>query len=224
MLKIEQTGEFKRDYKREKKGRHRATLEATFVEVLNVLANNQSLAEKHRDHALTGDWKDHRDCHIKHHLIPYFNPKSIESCVETDRYLEEQREKTLPVFKMLKGMVDHHVELKAKVAKYFSSDEGKKLFELSGFRQSPLVILLADISAQMARPDGWTLLTVAGELIRKHAPEERTCLKEKYGHKTLKELIVATELFEIFEEPTDKGGIRVLYRLKPDWELQKLEE
>nr|WP_254772704.1 type II toxin-antitoxin system mRNA interferase toxin, RelE/StbE family [Nitrosospira multiformis] len=23
------------------------------------------LAEKHRDHALPGDWKDHRDCHVK---------------------------------------------------------------------------------------------------------------------------------------------------------------
>jgi hypothetical protein len=84
--------------------------------------------------------------------------------------------------------------------------------------------LLADISTQMARPDGWTLLNVAGELIRKHAPEERACLKEKYGHKTLKELIIATELFEIFEEPTEKRGIRVLYRLKSDRELQMLEE
>ena len=69
MLKIEQTRQFKRDYKREKRGRHRTTLEATFVEVLKVLADNQSLAEKHRDHALTGDWKDHRDCHIKPDLI-----------------------------------------------------------------------------------------------------------------------------------------------------------
>ena len=69
MLKIEQTGQFKRDYKREKRGRHRATLEVVFVKVLKVLANNQSLAEKHRDHALTGDWKDHRDCYIKPDLI-----------------------------------------------------------------------------------------------------------------------------------------------------------
>ena len=69
MLRIERTGQFKRDYQRELKGRHRATLEATFVEVLNVLANNQSLAEKHRDHTLTGDWKDHRDCHIKPDLV-----------------------------------------------------------------------------------------------------------------------------------------------------------
>ncbi|WLV67219.1 type II toxin-antitoxin system YafQ family toxin [Pseudomonas aeruginosa] len=24
---------------------------------------------RHRDHALTGDWKDHRDCHVKPDLV-----------------------------------------------------------------------------------------------------------------------------------------------------------
>jgi len=27
------------------------------------------LAERYRDHSLTGDWKDHRDCHIKPDLV-----------------------------------------------------------------------------------------------------------------------------------------------------------
>ena len=39
------------------------------IAVITALANDQSLAEKHRDHALTGDWKDHRDCHIKPDLV-----------------------------------------------------------------------------------------------------------------------------------------------------------
>jgi mRNA interferase YafQ len=29
----------------------------------------EPLAEKHHDHPLTGDWKDHRDCHIKPDLL-----------------------------------------------------------------------------------------------------------------------------------------------------------
>ena len=69
MRKIERTGQFKRDYKRELKGRHRATLETTLVDVLKGLINNQTLPEKHRDHSLTGDWLDHRDCHIKPDLV-----------------------------------------------------------------------------------------------------------------------------------------------------------
>ena len=69
MRTIEQTSRFKRDYKREAKGPHRQTLASDFIAVVTALANNQPLAEKHRDHALTGDWKDHRDCHIKPDLV-----------------------------------------------------------------------------------------------------------------------------------------------------------
>ncbi len=44
-------------------------LKREFVAVITALANDQPLAEKHRDHALAGDWKDHRDCHIKPDLV-----------------------------------------------------------------------------------------------------------------------------------------------------------
>lgn len=69
MRTIERTGQFKRDFKREAKGHHRKTLESDFVEVITALANDHSLPERCRDHALTGDWKDHRDCHIKPDLV-----------------------------------------------------------------------------------------------------------------------------------------------------------
>jgi len=61
MRTIRRSGAFKRDYKREKKGRYR--------EVLALLAAEKTLPERNHDHALTGDWKDHRDCHIKPDLI-----------------------------------------------------------------------------------------------------------------------------------------------------------
>jgi mRNA interferase YafQ len=37
--------------------------------IVTELANDLPLAAKHCDHALTGDWKDHRDCHIKPDLV-----------------------------------------------------------------------------------------------------------------------------------------------------------
>jgi mRNA interferase YafQ len=52
-----------------KQGKHREILETVFVEVLVVLANDHELVEKHRDHALSGNWSDHRDCHMKPDLI-----------------------------------------------------------------------------------------------------------------------------------------------------------
>jgi len=67
--RIEHTGQFKRDYKREAKGQHRTTLDVELMSVVKTLASDQPLEPRHRDHALTGDWKDHRDCHIKPDLV-----------------------------------------------------------------------------------------------------------------------------------------------------------
>lgn len=40
-----------------------------FNEVAKLLANDLPLPKKYRDHALTGDWKTFRDCHIKPDLV-----------------------------------------------------------------------------------------------------------------------------------------------------------
>jgi len=69
MLTIKRTAQFRRDYKRELKGRHRTMLETALTEVLKDLVNEQPLADKYRDHQLTGNWKDCRDCHIKPDLV-----------------------------------------------------------------------------------------------------------------------------------------------------------
>ena len=69
MRRIERTTQFKRDYKREAKGPHRMTLDEDLASALKVLAGDQTLDPRYRDHALSGDWKDHRDCHIKPDLV-----------------------------------------------------------------------------------------------------------------------------------------------------------
>lgn len=69
MRAIERTGQFKKDYKREAKGQYRTTLERDFIAVITSLASNSPLALKYRDHPLTGEWKDHRDCHVKPDLV-----------------------------------------------------------------------------------------------------------------------------------------------------------
>ena len=64
MLKIEFTGQFKRDYKLAvKRGCDPKELET----VITLLATEQSLPEKYRDHALTNsrNYKDMRECHIE---------------------------------------------------------------------------------------------------------------------------------------------------------------
>ena len=79
MRRIEHTGQFKRDFKREAKGLHRATLDADLMPVIRTLACDQSLETRHRDHALTGDWKDHRDCHVKPDLVLIYRKPDDET-------------------------------------------------------------------------------------------------------------------------------------------------
>lgn len=150
-----------------------------------------------------------------HHSLRRFDLKSLAGCMDADQYLEQQRERLLPEFDTLSWAIDTMQDAKKAFAEFFNSDDSKKQFELLWLRQSRLVLLLADVPTKAARPDGWTSLSRADQIVRALAPEEMAALNEKYGHRTLKGLILATELFDILEEPTDRGGVRVLYRLKP---------
>ena len=84
MRRIERTAQFRRDYKRERRGRNRATLDTVLIEVLKTLADDRQLGERHRDHALTGEWQDHRDCHIRPDLI-FIYRKSGEDVLQLVR-------------------------------------------------------------------------------------------------------------------------------------------
>ncbi|WP_371432539.1 type II toxin-antitoxin system YafQ family toxin [Novosphingobium sp.] len=79
MRTIERFGQFKRDYKREKKGQNAKTLDAALLPVIEALANDEQLEPRHRDHALTGDWRDHRDCHIKPDLVLIYRKPDNET-------------------------------------------------------------------------------------------------------------------------------------------------
>jgi mRNA interferase YafQ len=69
MLTIDRSSLFKRDYKREAKGRHRATLDDGLVPVLAKLADDLALEPKHRDHELSGEWNGYRECHVRPDLL-----------------------------------------------------------------------------------------------------------------------------------------------------------
>jgi mRNA interferase YafQ len=69
MRTIERSSAFKRDYKREARGQHRATLDDALLPVLAALANDRLLEPKHRDHDLSGDWSGYRECHVKPDLL-----------------------------------------------------------------------------------------------------------------------------------------------------------
>jgi mRNA interferase YafQ len=62
MRKFKPSKAFKRDI-------NKIGISEPLVEVLYLLANDQALPEKYRDHALSGDLQGFRECHVKPDLL-----------------------------------------------------------------------------------------------------------------------------------------------------------
>ncbi|MCL2216841.1 MAG: type II toxin-antitoxin system YafQ family toxin [Defluviitaleaceae bacterium] len=66
MYKIQPTAKYKKAYKALKKRGYNMSL---LKEVVDKLANGESLPAQHRDHPLKGNRKGYRDCHIQNDWI-----------------------------------------------------------------------------------------------------------------------------------------------------------
>lgn len=147
---------------------------------------------------------------IIHHFLLNYDLNSIDGLLEAEECLDLQHSKLLPESNMIKKMLGDVRELYKKGLEELL----QKQLKINDLSQEDIVKYLYEITELASRSDGWTLLNHAGQLIQQNAHEEMKKLNTQYGYKKLKELILATELFDIKEEPTDKGGVRVLYRLK----------
>lgn len=78
MRRIERTTQFKRDYKREAKGRYRLELVSALVETIHLLAHDHVLPQRYFDHPLAGQWSDFRDCHIRPDLVLIYQKPNVE--------------------------------------------------------------------------------------------------------------------------------------------------
>ena len=62
MLNVRYTVQFKKDYKLAvKRGYNPKELE----KVIDLLKTGESLPQIYKDHPLSGEWKNYRDCHIR---------------------------------------------------------------------------------------------------------------------------------------------------------------
>lgn len=59
---IKNTTQFKKDYKLAKRRGLNLNL---LKDIVTKLANCETLAPKHKDHSLSGNWTGHRECHIQ---------------------------------------------------------------------------------------------------------------------------------------------------------------
>lgn len=69
MRELEFTGAFKKDFKIVKRNPSHRDIELVLEPILQLLREDVPLPEANRDHPLTGNWKDFRDCHVKPDLV-----------------------------------------------------------------------------------------------------------------------------------------------------------
>jgi mRNA interferase YafQ len=75
-LDIIWTNQFKKDYKLAMK-RH---LDIELLDdVIRKLASGQQLPDKNKDHALTGNWEGHRECHIQPNWLLIYRIEILKS-------------------------------------------------------------------------------------------------------------------------------------------------
>ena len=70
MRTIRTSSVFKRDYKRIKATpRYAREIDRLLTQVLDLLCADEALPERHRDHALIGNWRGFRECHLRPDLL-----------------------------------------------------------------------------------------------------------------------------------------------------------
>jgi mRNA interferase YafQ len=79
MRTIKYTSRFKRDYRREQSGILGKKLDKLLLDAVNLLADDEPLPARHLDHALAGEWNDHRDCHLRPDLVLIYRKPDDES-------------------------------------------------------------------------------------------------------------------------------------------------
>jgi mRNA interferase YafQ len=79
MRRIKYTNQFKRDYKRERAGRHRSALGDALEKIVELLISDSPLPPSYNDHPLGGEWKDRRDCHIRPDLVLIYRKPDLET-------------------------------------------------------------------------------------------------------------------------------------------------
>ena len=79
MRAIRYTHRFKRDYRRELSGVHGKQLEALFRQALDRLLHDTPLPPRYADHALAGEWSDHRDCHLRPDLVLIYRKSGADT-------------------------------------------------------------------------------------------------------------------------------------------------
>ena len=143
-----------------------------------------------------------------HHLFMRVDRSSIESCITAIKEQEELYKEIIKECSSLGALIEQFEESRVSIFKYLATDEGRQEFVRGGLICSAQN-LLERVASESSRSDGWTLLSIAGSEVITESPN----LMADLCCKSLKELILACEIFELKSEATGKG-FSIFFRKK----------
>ena len=76
MRTIRRTRAFRRDYRREKRGQYRRTLDEDLQSILELLVNDATIPEQYQDHQMRDDRGRERNCHIRPDLVLIYSMRN----------------------------------------------------------------------------------------------------------------------------------------------------
>jgi mRNA interferase YafQ len=79
MRRVRRSTAFRRDARREDRGRYQGQVEPILRPVLAALADDVPLPAVNRDHALAGQWTGYRECHVRPDLLLVYRKSDPDS-------------------------------------------------------------------------------------------------------------------------------------------------
>lgn len=147
---------------------------------------------------------------LVHHFLEQFDLKDDNQRVQASVYLDQQYDRYVSVNDDLLRRCKAIAEGRKLLAAALSHDSIKAEF-LHGHLRPTLEDLLKKVAAGKSQVNGWTCLSLAGQILASESPWLLEQLEEAFGHRGLKQAVAAMDSWELRDEPT-KNGFRTLYR------------
>lgn len=152
---------------------------------------------------------------LVHHLDRHYDLRSAEGIDCLDADLEPQAERIRLELRELGGLFDVVNRGREMLRSEFLSPEFEARIQQQILVHSPIVQGLIHWGCELARGDGWCVLQRALARLGAEDPDAVRSIRERHGHGSLRSLLLACGLFELRDEPTERGS-RLLYRPRED--------
>ena len=147
---------------------------------------------------------------LAHGFLARWCPGDPLGMVETIAFLDGQYDRLVS----MRSDFTQHLEFMAMAANFLASPNSDALFADAWWSAMPLLRVLKEQAEQNHRPDGWTELARAAAVARHQEPDDCAQMRNRYGVRTFRKLLVAYPDFEVWDEALSNGRSRTLYRMR----------